>query len=220
MTAWRWQSNALCSTDSNRVAFLLQEAAACLDAGGVIAYPTDTVYGLGARIDRPLAVERVLRIKGRSASRGMPVLVQGMETALALGRANAAFAALADGCWPGALTLLVNARGALSEAVAPGGKIGLRAPGHRMLLDLLDLTPTGITGTSANRSGRPALLTGPTVSEQLGADVDFILDGECLAGKSSTIVDTTTAPARIIRSGPIGEEALRAVWPDIDAGPG
>ena len=197
----------------------LDRAAAVLDGGGVLAYPTDTVFGLGARIDRPAGVERILQIKGRDAGRGMPVLVADRERALSLALVRPGLAELAGVFWPGALTLVLPARAGVDGSVAPGGLIGLRVPDHEGLLALLKRLPTGIIGTSANRSGSPPLAKREQVQAELGAEVDWILPGRCLLGEPSSVVDLAAQPARIRRIGALPAGVLRANWPELAPGP-
>ncbi|MYB16765.1 MAG: threonylcarbamoyl-AMP synthase [Chloroflexi bacterium] len=197
----------------------LDRGVALLEAGGVIAYPTDTVFGLGARIDRTEGVARILQIKGRDPGRGMPVLVADRRRALALGLARPGFAELAGAFWPGPLTLLLPTASPIDAVVAPGGVIGLRVPDHGDLLALLDRLPTGIIGTSANRSGSPALTSPSAVRAELGSVVDWILPGRCRLGEPSSVVDLTVDPPRIRRVGALAGAELRAIWPALAAEP-
>ena len=197
----------------------LQRGVALLDAGGVIAYPTDTVFGLGARIDRADGVARILQIKGRDPGRGMPVLVADRRRALALGKTRPGFAELAAAFWPGPLTLLLPTATPVDAEVAPGEVIGLRVPDHEGLLALLELLPTGIIGTSANRSGSPPLASADAVRAELGPEVDWILPGRCRLGEPSSVVDLTVGPPRIRRIGALAAEELRSIRPDLAAEP-
>ena len=197
----------------------LGRGAALLEAGGVIAYPTDTVFGLGSRIDRAEGVARILQIKGRDPGRGMPVLVADRRRALSLGLDRPGFAELAGAFWPGPLTLLLPTAAPIDAVVAPGGVIGLRVPDHGDLLALLDRLPTGIIGTSANRSGSPALTSQSAVRAELGSEVDWILPGSCRLGEPSSVVDLTVDPPRIRRVGALAGAELRAVWPELAAEP-
>ncbi len=197
----------------------LERGVALLDAGGVIAYPTDTVFGLGARIDRADGVARILQIKGRDPGRGMPVLVADRRRALALGKTRPGFAELAEAFWPGPLTLLLPTATPVDAEVAPGEVIGLRVPDHEGLLALLELLPTGIIGTSANRSGSPPLASADAVRAELGPEVDWILPGRCRLGEPSSVVDLTVGPPRIRRIGALAAEELRSIRPDLAAEP-
>ena len=197
----------------------LERGIALLDAGGVIAYPTDTVFGLGARIDRADGVARILHIKGRDPGRGMPVLVADRRRALGLGLARPGFAELAEAFWPGPLTLLLPTAAPIDAVVAPGSVIGLRVPDHAGLLSLLERLPTGIIGTSANRSGQPALTSPAAVRAELGPEVDWILPGRCRLGEPSSVADLAVDPPRIRRIGALAAGRLREVWPDLAADP-
>lgn len=197
----------------------LERGVALLETGGVIAYPTDTVFGLGARIDRADGVARILQIKGRDPGRGMPVLVADRRRALALGRARPGFAELAGAFWPGPLTLLLPTAAPIDAVVAPGGVIGLRVPDHQGLLALLDRIPSGVIGTSANRSGDPALTSAAAVRAELGPEVDWLLPGSCRLGEPSSVVDLAVGPPRIRRVGALAAAELCAIWPDLVAEP-
>lgn len=197
----------------------LERGVARLESGGVIAYPTDTVFGLGARIDRADGVARILQIKGRDAGRGMPVLVADRRRALELGVARPGFDELAGAFWPGPLTLLLPTAVPVDPLVAPGEVIGLRVPDHADLLALLERLPAGIIGTSANRSGSPALTSAAAVQAELGSEVDWILPGRCRLGESSSVVDLTVDPPRIRRVGALAAAQLRLIWPALDAEP-
>ena len=197
----------------------LDRGVALLEAGGVIAYPTDTVFGLGARIDRAEGVARILQITGRDPGRGMPVLVADRRRALVLGLARPGFAELAGAFWPGPLTLLLPTAAPIDAVVAPGGVIGLRVPDHGDLLALLDRLPTGIIGTSANRSGSPALTSPSAVRTELGSEVDWILPGRCRLGQPSSVVDLTVDPPHIRRVGALAGAELPAIWPALAAEP-
>jgi L-threonylcarbamoyladenylate synthase len=189
-------------------------AVAVLRAGGLVAFPTETVYGLGADAANPDAVRRVYRVKGRPA--GHPLIVH-VGSAAALPDWAAAVPpaaeALAAACWPGPLTLLLPRRPDVDATVAGGrDSIGLRVPAHPLALELLHAFGGGVAAPSANRFGRVSPTTAAHVRADLGDDVDLVLDGgPCTVGVESTIVDLTIDPPAVLRPGGIPVEALEAI---------
>ncbi len=200
----------------------IQEAVRILKKGGVVAYPTDTVYGLGASMDSPDAVERVFSVKSRPRSMALPVLVGSIAQIEALtGRITPLARCLIDAFLPGALTLVFRA----SERVpaylrTKEGTIALRIPDHAVPIALINGIGTGIVGTSANLSGRPSPVTADDVRLQLGDRLDLIIDGGGCGGKESTIVDVTGEIPRVLRSGAVGEEEIERVCGQVLAGNG
>jgi L-threonylcarbamoyladenylate synthase len=183
-----------------------------LERGGLVAFPTETVYGLGADASNPHAVQRVYEVKRRPSSH--PLIVH-------LGWAEAAedWAAdlsedarrLARAFWPGPLTLLVRRAARVPDVVTGGGdRVGLRVPDHPLALELLDMFGGGIAAPSANRFGRVSPTTAAHVRADLGTDVDVVLDGgPTRVGLESTIVDcTTTDVPEVVRPGGVTFEAL------------
>jgi len=136
----------------------LTQAADAVAKGGVICYPTDTLYGLGCDPLNPLAVERTMRVKG-DRTKPMPVLVKSLEEADELAYFSQRAKLLAAKFWPGPLTLVLDGRDSLPRILAPEGKIGLRSPNHSICLNLLGLCSGKLIGTSANRTGRPPATT-------------------------------------------------------------
>ena len=192
----------------------IQEAAAILRGGGLVALPTETVYGLGADASNPAAVARIFAAKGRPADH--PVIVHlGNVAQLEQWATDIPTAAytLAQAFWPGPLTLILKRHARVSDAVTGGqDTIGLRVPGHPIALALLNAFGGGIAAPSANRFGRISPTTAAHVSEELGAAVDCILDGgPCQVGIESTIVDLSAGGARVLRPGGISAAALEAV---------
>lgn len=183
-----------------------RRALAVLREGGVIVYPTDTVYGLGCRIDAAAAVERIFVLKGRPSTDPLPVLLadpaQLDEYGVAL---SSAARRLAARYWPGALTLVVRRSEKIPALVAGGGNtVGLRVPAHAVPRALVRELGVPIVGTSANRHGTPAPLTAQHVMFEFGDRVDLILNGgRCPVGRESTVVDATVDPPRIVREGAV-----------------
>ena len=182
-----------------------------LRAGGLVAYPTDTLYGLGADALNEAAVELVFEAKGRPQGMPLPLLISDAEQ-LSLVAAHVPDVALrlAEAFWPGGLTLVLP----VSEAVPPlvtarGWKVAVRLPDHPVPRALAEGLGRPITGTSANRSGGPEPRTAAGVREALGEVVDIVLEaGPSPAGRSSTVLDVTTEQPRILRLGAISQEDI------------
>ncbi|MDE2059082.1 MAG: threonylcarbamoyl-AMP synthase [candidate division NC10 bacterium] len=182
-----------------------------LRKGGLVAFPTDTLYALGADASNPLAVRRVFVAKGRSLRSPIPLLVADLMMATRLvGELPEAAVRLAERYWPGPLTLIVRApRGICTLLTAGTGRIGLRAPDAAVALTLIRQFGGPVTGTSANRSRDKDPLDAHEVLRQLGDQVDLVLDGGPVAGRSpSTVVDVTVSPPVIVRRGPVRQEEI------------
>ena len=191
-------------------------AADVLQSGGVVALPTDTVYGLCARADDPAAVERIYDIKQRDPAQAMPVFVADVDQAREIADFNDTAIALASAFWPGALTIVVPASDTYtSRALAGGRTIALRAPGDDRIRDLCAAVGP-ITGTSANIAGREECHTAADVRAQLGDAVDLIVDAAIDAtGQPSTIVDCSQpGVVRIVRDGGVKRDAIASALPD------
>jgi L-threonylcarbamoyladenylate synthase len=198
-------------------------AAAVLRAGGLVAFPTETVYGLGADATNPAAVARVFSCKGRPV--GHPLIVHlapGAPLEPWAGDWPDSAAALAEACWPGPLTVLVRRGPAVIDAVTGGrDTVGLRVPAHPVAVALLEAFGGGIAAPSANRFGRVSPTTAAHVFADLGNAVDCILDGgPCRVGVESTIVDCTVDPPMVLRAGGVPIEVLTEVLGVSPAAPG
>jgi L-threonylcarbamoyladenylate synthase len=185
-----------------------------LRRGGLVAFPTETVYGLGADAANPEAVERIFVAKGRPRSH--PVIVHLAEPAAAKEWAAEVpdFAnALADAFWPGPLTLVLPRSDLVPDAVTGGlPTVGLRVPAQPLALELLSAFGAGVAAPSANRFGRVSPTRAEHVRADLGAAVDLILDGgPCPVGVESTIVDCSGIEPRLLRPGGVPVESLAAV---------
>lgn len=177
-----------------------------LRAGGVIVFPTDTVYGLGCRIDHEAAVERIFTLKGRAPTEPLPVLLADPAQLDEFGTGiSAAARRLAALHWPGPLTIIVRRSGRVPAVVAGGGEtIGLRVPGHAVPRALVRELGVPIVGTSANSHGASSPLTAQHAVYDLGDRVDLVIDGgRSPLGKESTVVDATVDPPRVVRQGPL-----------------
>ena len=185
-----------------------------LRAGGIVALPTDTVYGIAVALDTPGGIEALFAAKRRPPDRGIVLLLGDAAQAPSIGQWPPAAAALAATFWPGGLTLVVPQRPDVPlPAALTGGAatIGLRVPDHdapRTLAAALGPLPT----TSANVSGAPEARDANEILAQLGDAVAFVLDGgPARGGPASTVIDCTVEPPRILRAGAIPIEALEAV---------
>ena len=191
-----------------------EAAAAVLVAGGIVGLPTDTVYGIACDLHAPGGVERLFSAKARPADRAIMLLLDEPAQAPRIGVISGAARRLAEAFWPGGLTLVVPRRSdvRLPDALTAGAPtIGLRAPDHpspRALARAVGPMPT----TSANVSGRPEARDAAGIIEQLGGNVDLVLDGGPSAGgPASTVVDCTLDRPRIIRAGAIDPGRLADV---------
>jgi L-threonylcarbamoyladenylate synthase len=181
----------------------IEKGAKILQKGGVVAFPTDTVYGLGSDAFNSTAVERIYGIKNRPKHRQLPLLIADAERLTTLANPIPEIAwFLARRFWPGGLTLVLTKIDSLPAYLASGPAIAVRVPNHPACLALIQRLGNPIIGTSANISGQPAALTAEEVGQQLGGKIDFIINGgKCPGGKESTVVDATREPSIILRQG-------------------
>ncbi len=195
----------------------LEKGVSILKDGGVVAFPTDTVYGLGASIGINSAVERVYRVKERPRHMALPLLLANLSQLDNVARSVPPSARLlAENFWPGPLTLVLFKADSVPDIVTGGSKsVAVRIPAHPIPTALARGVGTAIVGTSANLSGQPSALTAEEARAQLGDKVDLIIDGECPKGKESTIVDLTREKPIILRPGALSREELRQICPDI-----
>jgi len=180
--------------------------------GGVITFPTDTVYGLGCLVTEASSIDRLFEIKGRDTNKAIAVLIGNIDhlnrVTVELGE-NAR--RLAESFWPGALTLVVPRNPQLPTNLSPQPTIGVRMPNHAFAQALLQSTGPLAT-TSANISGLPSPVTAQDVLNQLKDRVDLVLDGgACPGGVPSTVVNCVGPEARILREGAITREMLEQV---------
>ena len=192
----------------------VSRAAAILRSGGVVAFPTETVYGLGARADRTDAVRRVFEAKGRPPSHPLIVHLPGVESLEDWAReVPDAAHRLAARFWPGSLTMILR-RSPLASDVVTGGQdtVGLRVPNHPVALALLREVGVGMAAPSANRFGHVSATTAAHVVDDFGDTIDAVLDGgACAFGLESTIVDLSSGIARLLRPGAIPRGEIESV---------
>jgi L-threonylcarbamoyladenylate synthase len=187
-------------------------AADIVAKGGLVCYPTDTVYGLGCDPLNPTAIRKAIAAKGKRA-KPMPVLVKATDDAKRLTDFSESAQRLADRFWPGPLTIVLTAKDSVPSILAPQRTLGVRSPKHALCQQLLTLCFGYLVGTSANLTGRPPATSALEVKDQLGDRVDIILDaGTSSLGIASTVVDLTKRRLTIVREGPIDRhEILRCL---------
>jgi len=192
---------------------IIQEAARLLKDGKLVAFPTDTLYGLGANAMDPEAVERVFSAKGRPKDKPLIVLARDLDMVRELVEdINPLARKLMNHFWPGPLTLITIASLRLPLAITGHtGRIGVRVPDSFISQSLLKATSLPLTGSSANRSGGRDPVDAQIVWEELAGTIDLLLDGGPVAGMASTILDLTLCPPRIIRPGPIPHDLLAEI---------
>ncbi|MGW2707127.1 L-threonylcarbamoyladenylate synthase [Streptomyces sp. NPDC001340] len=192
----------------------IEKAAGVLRAGGLVAFPTETVYGLGANAEDPAAVSRIFQVKGRPPSHPLIVHLDGAEHLDDwVEDVPATARLLAERFWPGPLTLVLRrGRRVPLEATGSLQTVAVRVPDHPGALALLAAFGGGVTAPSANRFGQVSPTTANHVRAELGDAVDFVLDGgPCEVGVESTIVDATGEIPSILRPGGVTREDLEAV---------
>jgi len=192
----------------------IAEAVGVIARGGVVAFPTDTVYGIGVAAEDPSALRRLYALKGRDADKPIPLLLSGVEW---LGKVSETASArawrLAEAFFPGALTLVVPLSRRFPKELNGGrGTVGVRVPDHPIALRLIEACGGFLAVSSANRSGEPPATTAAEVRALFDGAIELILDGGATPGAiPSTVVDTTTEPPRILRVGALSPARLDPV---------
>lgn len=193
----------------------IREAVRTLRDGGVVAVPTDTVFGLVAQFDNEEAIRRIFEIKRRPPAKPLPLLLStASELPLVVTEVPAFAWPLVQAFWPGPLTIIFKSLSVVSSLISAGsGTVGCRVPAHRTTLEILEALGYPVASTSANLSSQPPAATAVEVVQQLGASVDLVVDTgeEMVAGEASTVVDLTTNPVLIRRRGAITPARLREV---------
>ena len=193
----------------------LEQGISILKEGGIVAFPTDTVYGLGAAVNIPQAVARVYQVKGRPKNMPLPLLLADKSQIGEVADPVPPIAwLLAEKFLPGGLTIVLFKSRAVPDIVTGGGKtVAIRIPAHPVPVALIQGVGAPIVGTSANLSGKPSALTSEEVYNQLNNKVDLIIDGgRCPGGRESTIVDLTGEAPVILREGAISKEELESAY--------
>jgi L-threonylcarbamoyladenylate synthase len=191
---------------------VIAEAARVIRAKGVIIYPTETLYGLGADPLSSEAMQRIYAIKGREAAKPIPFLIKDEEMlATLVEEVPPVGRELIKRYWPGALTLIFRAKKGLAPSLrGKDGFIGLRISSHPVARRIVEAINAPLTATSANLAEAEDILEGEKMAELFGSQVDLIIDGGTVAGRGSTVVDLTVSPSRVVRQGmiknPLGEK--------------
>jgi L-threonylcarbamoyladenylate synthase len=195
-----------------RADYPFTEAALALAGGGVVAYPTETFYGLAVDPFDRRAVDRLFRLKGRAEGKPVSVIVADLDMlSLVADPIPPVAERLMEAFWPGPLTMVFHAAAAVpAELIAHTGRIGARISSSPVCSKLLDSARIPLTATSANPSGRPPALSADEVADYFGSDVDVLIDAGVLApALPSTVVDVTADPPVVLREGAIPGAAIR-----------
>ena len=189
-----------------------------LRQGGLVAFPTDTVYGLGAGVNIPQAVERVYRVKERPPNMALPLLLADISQISEVAELVPPVVwILANKFLPGALTMVLLKSRSVPDIITAGGNtVAIRIPAHPVPVALVRGLGMPIVGTSANLSGKPSALTADEVHSQFHDKVDLVIDGgKCPGGRESTIIDVTGEVPEILREGAISIGELKRVCGSI-----
>ena len=186
------------------------EAVECLKSGGIIAIPTDTVYGLAADPFNPDAVQRLYTVKGRPDGKPIPLVLSSVTDIQRVAQnLPGFFFHLTERFWPGGLTIVIEARDLLPVLTAGGNTVGVRIPDNPLLLQILRAFGGPAAITSANLSGEPPATSPEEIGEELASRIDMIVDGGKTPGPiPSTVYDISVSPPVIRRHGVISEETL------------
>ena len=198
----------------------IDEAARVIKGGGLVAFPTETVYGLGASALDENAVVGIFARKGRPQDNPLIVHVDGLAMARKLVEFNDAAEKLAASFWPGPLTMVLSSRGVVPEAVTAGlGTVGVRMPDNDAALSLISASGLPIAAPSANKSGSPSPTTAAHVLSDFGEELLILDDGECRVGVESTVIDMTREVPLILRPGAVTLEMVREVLGQAECAP-
>jgi L-threonylcarbamoyladenylate synthase len=199
----------------------LEQAIAAMQHGGVVAFPTDTVYGIGASLVHPEALARIFGIKHRDRERTLPLLVSSpSELASVTDTVDPVLLRLASAFWPGPLTIALPARSGLpAEVVAEDATVGVRVPDHSVALTLAQRCGGAIAVTSANLSGQAPARRAEEIDPALADELDLILDGGIAkGGMASTVIRLKGATIDVVRSGAIPTAEIEAAWLQMQQG--
>ncbi|MDE0085332.1 MAG: L-threonylcarbamoyladenylate synthase [Candidatus Poribacteria bacterium] len=188
----------------------IKSAVDCLKSGGIIAIPTDTVYGLGADPFNADAVQKLYTLKGRPEEKPIPLVLGTVEDVQQVAQnLPDFFFHLTDKFWPGGLTIIVESKNLLPQLTAGGTTVGLRIPNQPLLLDILQEFGGPLAITSANLSGQPAATSPREFGKELSSKIDFIVDdGQTPGPIPSTVYDISVFPPQVRREGVISSETL------------
>jgi len=183
----------------------IKTASDTVKLGGLIVYPTDTLYGLGCDPFNIEAVKRIFKVKGEERKKPLPILASNIQQVKKIAYLPKEVEKVAKRFWPGPLTIVVPKKPALPDIVTcDTDSVGVRVPKHDSALQLIRLSGGLLVGTSANRTGEKPPKTAQEAVQQLGEEIDIILDGgPAPLGVSSTVVDFTSVKPKLVRKGPI-----------------
>jgi L-threonylcarbamoyladenylate synthase len=184
---------------------LIHKAAEVIQGGGVIIYPTETLYGLGANPFDPAAMQRLYAIKGRERNKPIPFLIKDLQMLATLVEAIPPLGKqLMERYWPGALTLIFRAKEGLPAPLqGEAGTIGVRISSHPIARGIVEAMDCPLTATSANPAGEGDLIDCQGIAQLFGDQVDLVVDGGKVGGTGSTVVDLTIVPPKVVREGMI-----------------
>ncbi len=188
----------------------IKSAIDCLKSGGVIAIPTDTVYGIGVDPFNVDAVQKLYTLKGRPEDKPIPLVLSSVEDVEQVAQnLPGFFFHLTEKFWPGGLTIIVQSKNLLPQLTAGGTTVGLRIPNQPLLLEVLQAFGGPIAITSANLSGQPAATSPQEFGTELSSKIDFIVDdGQTPGPIPSTVYDISVSPPQVRREGVIPSETL------------
>ncbi|MCL5746912.1 MAG: L-threonylcarbamoyladenylate synthase [Patescibacteria group bacterium] len=185
----------------------IEEAIRILNQGGIVIFPTDTAFGIGCRIDDENAVRKLFSIRKRPENQAVPVLFNNIETIknYLIDIPSEVEDKLIKKYWPGALTIILPCKtDKVPKLVRGGGRnLGIRIPNHKIILEIISKTGTGILGPSANFHGEKTPYRFEDLDPKLIAVVDYVVKGECKGEKASTVIDCSVFPWTIVRQGAI-----------------
>ena len=213
-TIFGWWQRHMLSKPSLDIRQQIERGISILREGGLVAFPTDTVYGLGAAANLPQAVARVYKVKQRPRNMPLPLLLADVSQIGEVAESVPEVAwLLIRSFLPGALTIVLPRSNSVPDVVTAGGtSIAVRIPAHFVPVALIEGLGRPIVGTSANLSGQPSPLTADEVYAQLGNRIDWIIDGgTCPGGRESTLVDVTGEVPVVLREGAISRKELEQV---------
>lgn len=199
----------------------LEQAISAMQHGGIVAFPTDTVYGIGASLTFPEALERIFEIKGRDKDRPLPLLLSSpAQLAKVTDDVDPDLLRLASAFWPGPLTIALPALDSLPpQVVAADGTVGVRVPDHSVALILAQRCGGAIAVTSANLSGQAPALRPDQIDPALADNLDLVLDGGIArGGVASAVIRLEDATINVIREGAISGTEIVAAWSEIRSG--
>jgi L-threonylcarbamoyladenylate synthase len=192
---------------------VLQEAATFLLAGKLIAFPTETVYGIGVDYTNEEAIDRLNFLKGRPKNKAMTLHISSMKCIPSVtSHLSKDFHILAEAFWPGPLTLIVLKNPSLTSSISTNDTIGIRMPHHKTAQTFIDYAGGAIAATSANLSGEPSLTTGKEIFQRFQHSIDIILDeGASPIGMASTVLLLVGDSPKVLRQGSVSKASLEQV---------